>query len=347
MQLNGEFEVSAPVKEVYSFMSNIERITTIIPDVLSLEKVNENSVRLVARAGTSFIKGRFNLTLEIKDRKVNESVRISARGSGSGGSLNLDATYSLRLTDGGNTAVRWVVDITLGGMVASMGSRVITGVSEKYIKTLTNNFKQTFESAANTDTKSEVCAVILAAGFSTRFGSNKLIMDVGGKPIISHAVESALGSSADRVAVVIPVGSPMRAYIPASVTLIINTVRDKGISSSIAAAVEYLKETAQAIMFMVADQPMIDTGTLDNILTTFRQNPSFIVASSVHGDVRNPMIFPKRYFEELLQLTGDSGAKSVAQANMTSVIKVEINPEKLVDIDTVEDLAKLNSTIKK
>ncbi|MHB1708169.1 MAG: nucleotidyltransferase family protein [Thermoplasmataceae archaeon] len=200
---------------------------------------------------------------------------------------------------------------------------------------------------ANTDAKSEVCAVILAAGFSTRFGSNKLIMDVGGKPIISHAVESALGSSADRVAVVIPVGSTMRTYISTSVTLITNALRDKGISSSIAAAVEYFKESADAIMFMVADQPMIDTCTLDKILSIFRQNPSFIVASSVDGDVRNPVIFPKKYFEVLLQLTGDSGAKSVALANIKNVIKVEVNPEKLVDIDTVEDLAELNSRIKK
>jgi len=200
---------------------------------------------------------------------------------------------------------------------------------------------------ANTETKSEVCAVILAAGFSERFGSNKLIMDVGGKPIIRHAIESALGSSADRVAVVIPVGSTMRTYISASVTLITNSLRDKGISSSIAAAVKYLKESADAIMFMVADQPMIDAGTLDNILWIFRQNPSFIVASSVNGELRNPMIFPKRYFEELLQLTGDSGAKSVALKNIKHVIRVEVNPEKLVDIDTVDDLAKLNSRIKK
>jgi molybdenum cofactor cytidylyltransferase len=200
---------------------------------------------------------------------------------------------------------------------------------------------------ANTETKSEVCAVILAAGFSERFGSNKLIMDVGGKPIIRHAIESALGSSADRVAVVIPVGSTMRTYISASVTLITNSLRDKGISSSIAAAVKYLKESADAIMFMVADQPMIDAGTLDNILWIFRQNPSFIVASSVNGELRNPMIFPKRYFEELLQLTGDSGAKLVALKNIKHVIRVEVNPEKLVDIDTVDDLAKLNSRIKK
>ena len=102
---------------------------------------------MVARAGTAFIKGKFNLTFEIKDRKVNESVRISARGSGSGGSLDLNAAYSLKPTDDGKTAVHWVVDITVGGMIASLGSRVINGVADKYIKTLTNSFRETFEDA--------------------------------------------------------------------------------------------------------------------------------------------------------------------------------------------------------
>ena len=57
MQFNGEFEVPAPVKDVYSFMSNIERITTIIPDVISLEKVDENSVRFGSQGRNSLHKG--------------------------------------------------------------------------------------------------------------------------------------------------------------------------------------------------------------------------------------------------------------------------------------------------
>ena len=82
MQFYREFEVSAPAKEVYSFVTNIERITTIIPDMISLQEVDENCVHLVTRAGKSFIKGKFNLTSEIKDRRASESVEISARGSG-------------------------------------------------------------------------------------------------------------------------------------------------------------------------------------------------------------------------------------------------------------------------
>ena len=82
MHFYREFEVSAPAKEVYSFVTNIERITTIIPDMISLQEVDENCVRLVTRAGKSFIKVKFNLAFEIKDRGVSEPVEISARGSG-------------------------------------------------------------------------------------------------------------------------------------------------------------------------------------------------------------------------------------------------------------------------
>ena len=82
MQFYREFEVSAVVKEVYSFVTNIERITTIIPDMISLQEVGENCVRLVTMVGKSFIKGKFDPAFEIKDCRVSEPVEISARGSG-------------------------------------------------------------------------------------------------------------------------------------------------------------------------------------------------------------------------------------------------------------------------
>jgi carbon monoxide dehydrogenase subunit G len=144
MQFNGEFEVAASRHDVYSFISDIERITGIIPDVISSEKIDESSSRVVAKAGVSFIKGKFNLTLEIKEKLQDDSVRIAARGSGSGGSVDLKASYTLVDADHGATAIRWVVEMNLGGVMASMGSRVINGAAEKYIKTLTDSFQKEF-----------------------------------------------------------------------------------------------------------------------------------------------------------------------------------------------------------
>lgn len=145
MQFNGEFDVAAPINEVYSFLSDIDKMIAIIPDLLSVEKIDANSSRLSVKAGLSFIKGKFNLLFEIRDRKEDESVAVSARGSGSGSSLDLKASYALRPVDTGKTAVSWNVEMTMGGMVASMGSRVLNGAAEKYIKTLTASFQRSFE----------------------------------------------------------------------------------------------------------------------------------------------------------------------------------------------------------
>lgn len=147
MQFNGEFEVAAKRHEVYSFISDIDKITGIIPDVISSEKIDDVTARLVAKAGVSFIKGKFNLVLEVTEKMVDDSVRIVARGTGSGGSVDLKASYTLVDAEGDTTAVMWVVEMNLGGVMASMGARVINGAAEKYIKTLTDAFRNSFAHA--------------------------------------------------------------------------------------------------------------------------------------------------------------------------------------------------------
>lgn len=141
MEFKGEFEVNAERHVVSSFISNIDRVISIIPDVLSSEKTGENSSRLVVKAGISGIKGKFNLQLEIKDRKGDESVEIAARGSGTTGSMDLKASYRFSDSVNGSTVVSWVLNLTIGGMVATMGSRVLNSAADKYIKLLTDSFK--------------------------------------------------------------------------------------------------------------------------------------------------------------------------------------------------------------
>lgn len=144
MEFKGEFEVRADPHTVYSFVSTIDRVTSIIPDVQSVEKVSETSARLVVKAGQSAIKGKFNLLLEIKNRVEDKIVEISARGSGATGSLDLKASYNLSDTPDGSTSVTWAVNITIGGMIATMGSRVINNTTEKYIAVLTDSFRKVF-----------------------------------------------------------------------------------------------------------------------------------------------------------------------------------------------------------
>lgn len=144
MELKGEFEVKSDRQTVSYFISNIDQVTSIIPEVQSAEKLTETSSKLVVKAGKSAIKGKFNLLLELKQITEGEDIDINARGSGTTGSLDLKANY--KLVDLGNsTLVKWTVNLNIGGMIATMGARVINSTVEKYISVLTDSFRKAFE----------------------------------------------------------------------------------------------------------------------------------------------------------------------------------------------------------
>ncbi|MCL4334014.1 MAG: SRPBCC domain-containing protein [Candidatus Thermoplasmatota archaeon] len=145
MEFKGEFVIKRDRAAVLSFISDINRITSIIPDVQSKEIVSEKSARLVVKAGQSAIKGKFNLLFEIGSIMDGQSAEISAKGSGAGGSLDLKARYSFLDLPESSTLVKWVVELKIGGVIATMGSRVLNGTAEKYIAVLTDSFVKSLE----------------------------------------------------------------------------------------------------------------------------------------------------------------------------------------------------------
>lgn len=144
MELKGEFEIKSDRHTVSSFISDIDQVTSIIPEVQSAEKLNETSSKLVVKAGKSAIKGKFNLLLELKQITEGEDIDIYARGSGTTGSLDLKANYKL-VDLGSSTLVKWTVNLNIGGMIATMGARVINSTAENYISVLTDSFRKAFE----------------------------------------------------------------------------------------------------------------------------------------------------------------------------------------------------------
>ncbi len=144
MELKGEFEVKSDRRTVSSFISDIDQVTSIIPEVQSAEKLNEISSKLVVKAGKSAIKGKFNLLLELKQITEGEDIDIYARGSGTTGSLDLKANYKL-VDLGSSTLVKWTVNLNIGGMIATMGARVINSTAKNYISVLTDSFRKAFE----------------------------------------------------------------------------------------------------------------------------------------------------------------------------------------------------------
>ena len=189
--------------------------------------------------------------------------------------------------------------------------------------------------------RDKIGIVMLAAGYGRRFGSNKLLHRIQGKPMYQHMLEKAQKlSKMDFAFITVTVVTQYREiYEDAKergIHALYNPEPDRGISSSLKIGLEANME-ADAVMFAVSDQPWIRLETLKKLLTGFLLSSKGIAAAGNQELMGNPCIFQKRYYAELLELTGDAGGKRVAKRHMDDVLLVTV-PEgrELEDIDHSE-----------
>ena len=180
--------------------------------------------------------------------------------------------------------------------------------------------------------------VVLAAGNSTRFGGIKQLAKIGNEYLINRIfqqVKSVAGTSS-----LIMLGANAKQIeqrLDNDAERIWVSDWEEGPSASISAAVNRLKERASHIMFILADQVGLTTKCLDDCWRMSDANPNAIVCA-IEGNYEGPpVIFPKVYFEDLIALDGDVGAKAIIQKNKNNLVHVYL-PDASVDIDTQHDL---------
>ena len=188
-----------------------------------------------------------------------------------------------------------------------------------------------------------IAAIVLAAGRSTRMGAeNKLLADIGGKPMVRVVVEAALASAARPVLVVTGHQQPqVRAGLAGlDVSLIANPNYASGLSGSLKAGVRAVPDECTGALVLLGDMPKIGPENLDRLIAAF--GPGAIVVPVHHGRQGNPVLWPRSCFPELLQLEGDAGAKRLIAAHQQQVREVEMRTTGMfADVDTAEDLQQL------
>lgn len=181
-------------------------------------------------------------------------------------------------------------------------------------------------------------AVLLASGAGTRFGSNKLLHEIQGIPMICRAFAALPASLFDRAAVVscyseILALAEEHGYLP-----IPNPGAEEGQSVSLRLGLSQLLDM-DGVLFSVCDQPWLSRKSVERLLVEFLAVPDRICALSWQGKRGSPVIFPAYTFRDLLELTGDQGGKTIIQANAHRLHLVEAdNPKELQDVDTPFDL---------
>jgi molybdenum cofactor cytidylyltransferase len=181
-----------------------------------------------------------------------------------------------------------------------------------------------------------VSAVILAAGASTRMGTPKLLLPLGGEPLVRRTARQVCDAGFDDVLVV--VGSEHEKIVAAldglTVRHAINAEYETGMGSSFRTAIEHLPDT-EAVMFALADQPFVTTNEYRTVLDTYRRQAPAII-SVRYGDVMAPPhLFQKEFFPELAQL--QHGARSLLQKYQERTTVLHFAADLLLDVDTPED----------
>jgi molybdenum cofactor cytidylyltransferase len=183
--------------------------------------------------------------------------------------------------------------------------------------------------------------IILAAGSSSRLGQAKQQLFYKGKTLLQHAIETALGSQAAQVLVVL--GANASSIAPQishyTISLLQNNDWETGMASSIKVGLKAVQEWASSpnhALFMLCDQPLITSEILNALMQTKEQTHKVIIGCSYANTIGAPVLFDASLFEELLQLTGQEGAKKLLTKYPDKVVAVPF-PEASLDIDTQQD----------
>jgi molybdenum cofactor cytidylyltransferase len=193
-----------------------------------------------------------------------------------------------------------------------------------------------------------VAAIVLAAGRSTRMGpENKLLAEVGGTAMVRRVVEAALASRAGPVLVVTGHrASDLRSTLAGlDVAIINNPDYAAGLSSSLKAGIRAVPVDSAGALVLLGDMPLIRGAHLDRLIGAFASEAPVIVVPTHAGKRGNPVLWPRAYFVEMLQLEGDAGARRLLAAHADHVHEVDLGTEAIfADVDTPEALAELRAT---
>ncbi len=187
-----------------------------------------------------------------------------------------------------------------------------------------------------------VGCVVMAAGNAARFGENKLQAVINGRTLIRRALDAVPAEKLAAVCVVTQYDRIAELAEEYGFLCVRNDRPELGVSHTIRLGTEALRDKCGAIVYQVADQPLLRRESVSAMLDVYLAAPDRIVAMA-HGGVRgNPCIFPADLFPELCALTGDTGGSAVIRRHPERLRLFETEALELADVDTPEKLNELS-----
>ena len=198
----------------------------------------------------------------------------------------------------------------------------------------------------------QVAAVVLAAGRSTRMGAvNKMLAEIGGKPLVRIAVEQAIASRAKPVIVV--TGHQHEKVEAALKDLPVRLVRNPdyagGLGTSLKAGIAAVPENADGAIVCLGDMPQVDAALIDRLVGAFDpERGALVIVPSINGRRGNPVVWSRRFFHDLMSIQGDIGARHLIGTYAEAVVEIPVvGAAALTDVDTPESLSAVKAEIER
>jgi molybdenum cofactor cytidylyltransferase len=198
----------------------------------------------------------------------------------------------------------------------------------------------------------QTAGIILAGGCSTRFGRPKQILKLKGKYLLEHVLNAALESKLNHVVLVL--GHDHQNILQTlgscaaheRLQVVVNHRYLEGQSRSLQAGLLKIRQMFPAVMFLLGDQPMLNSNTIDHMLDRFRYSGKDICVPVCKGKKGNPTIFSRVLYDQLMAIEGDIGARDIIRTHPERVLYIDLDdPLCFFDVDSPKDFENLQSLL--
>ena len=168
-------------------------------------------------------------------------------------------------------------------------------------------------------------AVLLAAGASSRLGQSKQLLEIDGEPLLRRAARALLASEPLELVVVLGHEAPRIGAVLDGLPLrrVVATGHAEGMAAALRTGIAALDPRCDGALVALTDQPALDGAHLVALCEAWRKAPARAVASRYAGLAGAPAMLPRAWFDDLLALRGDTGARALLRARSDAVILLD------------------------
>jgi len=190
-----------------------------------------------------------------------------------------------------------------------------------------------------------VAGILLAAGMSSRMGSNKLLFELNGESVLRGAAQRALAGGLAPLLVVVghEAGKSRAELAGLACQMVVNPEYENGITTSLHKGIAAVPPEVGAAMVLLADMPFVTPEMLAGLIARYRTSQAPLVISDYEGVTAPPMLYDRSLFGEILAMTDGSCGKQVVKRHRHEAEILSWPATALADMDVPDDYARLSA----